>query len=50
MWMLTRLPRYEKPWCIGMGGGDLEYAADAFLIVELPGELLARLRNARAAL
>jgi len=46
---VDRLPRMEKPWWYRYGG-DLENAADAFLKFEFGGGIVARLRNARAAM
>jgi acyl-CoA reductase-like NAD-dependent aldehyde dehydrogenase len=46
---VDRLPNREKPWWYRYGS-DLEQAADAFLQFEYGPSLVARFRNARAAL
>jgi acyl-CoA reductase-like NAD-dependent aldehyde dehydrogenase len=46
---VDRLPRSEKPWWYRYGP-NLERAADAFLKFEYGSGLVARVRNARAAL
>jgi acyl-CoA reductase-like NAD-dependent aldehyde dehydrogenase len=46
---VDRLPHREKPWWYRYGA-DLEHAADAFLRFEYSRGIVARLRNARAAL
>ncbi len=46
---VDRLPKTEKPWWFRYGP-ELQKAADAFLQFEFSGNLLGKVRNARAAM